>query len=223
MTCYFCKFKLPFLHDQIIPNVYLARSTANLVQIPLILVFFPECCTVALKGFVSWWLTCLLTAIDAADIKIQAMQHKSKHLNWALPLHYELTIPNLKQKWLTLWLVLCFCFSICTSSLLVTATSVVIISFNRTTTCFPIKGCSAERCCCSQSRFLTILPPGFFLVPAVSHQLSREWEGGAGKGSSLRVQGPLALSPHSSLSWQFPPSTWSVSSLNPCRSMWVFG
>lgn len=48
-----------------------------------------------------------------------------------------------------------------------------------------------------------------------------------GKGERERVvhsgfKAPLPR-PLSPLFWQFPPSTWPVSTLNPSRSMWVFG
>lgn len=56
----------------------------------------------------------------------------------------------------------------------------------------------------------------------ISSAESEKGERGAGKGGSFRVQGSLASSPLFSF-WQFPPSTWPASTLNPSRSMWVLG
>lgn len=46
---------------------------------------------------------------------------------------------------------------------------------------------------------------------------------GSGKGWFIQGSRLPRLVPHSSISWQFSLSTWPVSTLNPCRSVWVFG
>lgn len=55
-----------------------------------------------------------------------------------------------------------------------------------------------------------------------AQQRVRRGERGAGRAvhSGFKAPSPRPLS---CLSWQFPPSTWPVSTLNPSRSMWIFG
>lgn len=115
-----------------------------------------------------------------------------------------------------------------TLSLILAAASVVITSF----TLYPLPH---WRLFCTRAQATVVLlrsiltthnpspwVPSPFGSESSAQQRVRSGERGAGKGSSFRVQGSLASS-LSSLSWQFPPSTWPVSTLNPSHSMWIFG
>lgn len=114
-----------------------------------------------------------------------------------------------------------------TSSLILAAAGVVITSFPRLTPHSSTEGCSAQATVVLLRSILTThnpspWVPSPFASESSAQQRVRSGERGAGKGSSFRVQGSLASS-LSSLSWQFPPSTWPISTLNPSRSVWIFG